>query len=148
MPLVTSILKALRAIPHIPFMVRRFSRLADATAAQDWNYVAATLEELHAKGLNSDDTHFRLACAYCMLKRWDPAVAEFERIRSELPSSKENARRYFNYALALSKIGRKDESLGTLESAGVPAWPPHLRVKGEQLLKHLKEGSVPPPNVQ
>ena len=79
--MVTSLLKALRAIPHIPFMVRRFSRLADATAAQDWNYVAATLEELHAKGLNSDDTHFRLACAYCMLERWDPAIAEFERIR-------------------------------------------------------------------
>jgi tetratricopeptide (TPR) repeat protein len=146
--MVKKLIRALRAIPHIPFMVRRFSRLADATTAQDWNYVAATLEELHAKGLNSDDTHFRLACAYCMLERWDPAVAEFERIRLELPSSKENARRYFNYALALSKIDRKDESLGTLESAGIPAWPSHLRVKGGQLLKHLKEGSAPPPDIQ
>jgi tetratricopeptide (TPR) repeat protein len=148
MSLVTNLLKALRAIPHIPFMVRRFSRLADATAAQEWSDVATTLEELHARRLDSDDTHFRLACAYSMLERWDPAVSEFEKIEFELPSSKENARRYYNYALALSMIGREDESLEILESAGVRAWPPHLRAKGKQLLKHLKEESVPPPNIQ
>jgi len=129
-------------------MVRAFSRLADATSQQDWRAVASTIEELHAKGLDSDDTHHRLGCAYAMLERWPEATREFEAIKSDLPKPRENARRFFNYALALAMTGRKDESLGVLQSslAGEPSSA--LQAKSEQLVQHLREGNVPPPAVQ
>jgi tetratricopeptide (TPR) repeat protein len=137
------------ALRHLPFMVSAFSRVADATSRRDWTTIVSTIEELHAKGLDSDDTHYRLGCAYAMLGKWTEAVRQFEAIKSALPKPRDNARRFFNYALALTLMGRRDESLGVLRSSSsIADWPAALRAKAEQLMQHLKEGNVPPPDVQ
>jgi hypothetical protein len=82
-----------------------------------------------------------------MSERWSEACDEFESIISELPDPTSNARRYFNYSLALTMTGRGAESLRVLESEGVSEWTPSLRGKGEELLRHLREGDVPPPDI-
>lgn len=139
--------RALRAIPHIPYMVRSFSALAEATRAQDWATVVKILEGMHSRGLDSDDTHFRLGCAYAMQERWTEAVGEFEALRTDPRDARERARKYFNHCFALTMIGRREESLGILQSATISEWPPHLRSKGKDLLKHLQDGSAPLPRI-
>jgi tetratricopeptide (TPR) repeat protein len=129
-------------------MVRAFSRIADATKRQDWIVIISTIEELHSRGLDSDDTHYRLGCAYSMLENWNDAVIQFEAIKSELPEARENARRLFNYALALNMVGRPVESLGMLKSEVTDKWPPALRGRADQLVQHITERNVPRPGVQ
>lgn len=131
----------------MPFLLLSFWRLSAETNAGNWNRVVSLLEEVHARGPDSDDTHHRLGCAYVMLEKWEEAVREFEAIKEALPQTREDTRRYFNYALALAMVGRKNESLGVLESSGVERWRPDLREKGDQLFRYLREGGAPPPGV-
>lgn len=142
------LVKVLGGIAQIPFMIRAFARVASATERRDWNTIASILEEMHGRGLDSDDTHYQLGCAYSMLSKWSEAISEFETIKTDLPKARDNARRLFNYSLALSHVGRGSESLGILTSAATGNWPPTLRVKSEQLVEHLTDGKVPPPSVQ
>jgi len=146
-PEMSRLRKVLVLVKNMPFMLRGFFRLSEITNAGNWEEVVDFLEEMHTRQLDSDDTHYRLGCAYVMLGKWHEAVREFEQIKKPLPEPKDDTRRYFNYALALTMVGRKDESMGVLEAAGLPRWRPELRGKGEQLLQHLRGGDVPPPGV-
>lgn len=136
------------ALLNLPMLVRTFSKLSGATSAQDWPKIVELIEPLHEKGFDSDDSHYRLACAYAMLGRWKEAIPEFESIRSQLPKPKDEGRRLFNYALALALEDRCDEAAGVMESCENFDWPRHLRGKVQQLSRHLRDKSVPPPRVQ
>ncbi len=136
------------ALLNLPMLVRTFSRLSDATSAQDWPRIVDLIEPLHEKGFDSDDSRYRLACAYAMLGRWNEAIPEFESIWSQLPKPKDEARRLFNYALALTLKDRRDEAAGVLESCAGFEWPPHLGGKVQQLADHLRDNNVPPPSIQ
>ncbi len=139
--------RALRLVLNLPFMVRAFSRLPDATNSRNWVQVAEILEALHNRGLGSDDTHHRLGCAYVMLERWQEACSEFEQIRRSLPNERDESRRLFNYSLALCCSSRQKEAIGVIDAVS-GEWPVHMRKKVEQLRQHLREGNVPPPSVQ
>lgn len=109
---------------------------------KNWTEVARIMESLHDRGLATSESHYWLGCAYACLERWVDAASEFELIKSRLSSPESEARRRYNHAYSLAKVGRIPEAIALLETNGSDELPHPLKQRVEDLLVHLRSHGV------
>lgn len=129
-------------LKNMPFLARSYWVISAATPQHEWDVIVRIFEEMHERGLDSDDTHYRLGEAFFMMERWQEAAAEFRAIERTLPDREQNERRSLNQAFALAKLGQNRAALSVLRATLGEEWSLERREKRDRLIEYLTERDV------
>lgn len=74
-------------------------------------------------------------CALMNLEQWKDALAEFEGTRGRLDTRSNEAKRWVNQGIALTRLHRDAEASAVLRSQMSTEWPPEQFRKAQQLIE-------------
>ena len=119
-------------IPYLIYALVRFNRDAHY---ERWHRVLRRAGRLRRLGFDNDSIRYAAGVASARLEEWEPALSEFESIRSQLDEEEEEALRYNYHAWTLHNLGRTGEARTLLEHAVQPLWPTRCRRWAESFLE-------------
>ena len=132
----------IRMLLSLPFYVKSWFRALNGAERNDWEKVISSLRPFEERNLTTDESRLWLGSAYACLERWEEAAAELQLIERDLSNPKSEARRRYNHAYALAKLGRFEEAANVLGFGAKKDWPPEFEPSVRKLSRYLAERNL------